>query len=68
MLAFETTGRVFQDWLRVQRKRGVERLYFVLRHSSVPTLESELGQPSDVVHLTTMEDNNKFLIVVATIR
>lgn len=63
LASFVSSGRVFQDWIDLQKKQGQRVFYFVTEHKRVSNLRSELGKPRHVDVLTTEADNNKFVLL-----
>ncbi|WP_437734280.1 ArnT family glycosyltransferase [Sorangium sp. So ce1335] len=66
LAAFVSSGKKFQDHIHEQKKKGVKTFYFVTEHGRTGSLSNELGNPRFFEKLTTIELNNKFLVVRAT--
>ncbi|WP_437998623.1 glycosyltransferase family 39 protein [Sorangium sp. So ce185] len=66
LAAFVSSGKKFQDYINEQKKKGVKTFYFVTEHGRINSLSNELGSPRIFERLTTIELNNKFLVVRAT--
>ncbi|WP_437876687.1 ArnT family glycosyltransferase [Sorangium sp. So ce513] len=66
LAAFVSSGKKFQDYINEQKKKGVKTFYFVTEHGRVGSLSNELGNPRFFDKLTSIELNNKFLVVRAT--
>lgn len=66
LAAFVSSGKRFQDYINEQKKKGVKTFYFVTEHGRVTSLSNELGNPRFFDKLTSIELNNKFLVVRAT--
>ncbi|MCK6591579.1 MAG: glycosyltransferase family 39 protein, partial [Polyangiaceae bacterium] len=63
--AFVTSGKKFQDYILEEKKKGAKTFYFVTEHGRSGTLSNELGTPRFFDRLTTVELNNKFVLVRA---
>lgn len=63
--AFVSTGAKFKKWLKAQRKRGTQVIYFLTEHGRLGTLKSELGPAFRTRPLTDKALNNKFTLVRA---
>ncbi|KYF68416.1 ArnT family glycosyltransferase [Sorangium cellulosum] len=63
---FVSSGKKFQDYINEQKKKGVKTFYFVTEHGRTSSLSNELGNPRFFEKLTSLELNNKFLVVRAT--
>jgi len=63
LAAFVTTGKAFQNYLNARRNSGKKTLYIATEHTRLTTLKSELGEVESFTEITTLKDNNKFLIV-----
>ena len=72
-----TTGLGIAERLRLQndvvvkniaeeKRKGVRTFYFLTEHGRTGTLSNELGTTRSFEKLTTMDLNNKFLLVRAT--
>ncbi|AUX27946.1 MULTISPECIES: glycosyltransferase family 39 protein [Sorangium] len=66
LAAFVSSGKKFQDYINEQKKKGVKTFYFVTEHGRINSLSNELGNPRIFERLTSIELNNKFLVVRAT--
>ncbi|AUX38636.1 hypothetical protein SOCE26_000130 [Sorangium cellulosum] len=66
LATFVSTGKKFQDYINEQKKKGVKTFYFVTEHGRTNSLSNELGSPRVFEKLTSLELNNKFLVVRAT--
>ncbi|WP_437317208.1 ArnT family glycosyltransferase [Sorangium sp. So ce385] len=66
LAAFVSSGKKFQDYINEQKKKGVKTFYFVTEHGRINSLSNELGSPRIFERLTSIELNNKFLVVRAT--
>ncbi|WP_437297075.1 ArnT family glycosyltransferase [Sorangium sp. So ce426] len=66
LAAFVSSGKKFQDYINEQKKKGVKTFYFVTEHGRTGSLSNELGSPRIFEKLTSIELNNKFLVVRAT--
>jgi 4-amino-4-deoxy-L-arabinose transferase-like glycosyltransferase len=63
--AFVTSGKKFQDYILDEKKKGAKTFYFLTEHGRSGTLSNELGTPRFFDKLTTVELNNKFVLVRA---
>lgn len=61
-----SSGKKFQDYINEQKKKGVKTFYFVTEHGRTGSLSNELGSPRIFEKLTSIELNNKFVVVRAT--
>ena len=59
---FKETGEAFRAWLAARRREGKTTVYVVLLPRRVDALATELGEPKELVRLTTPELNNKFAL------
>ncbi|WP_437530677.1 glycosyltransferase family 39 protein [Sorangium sp. So ce726] len=66
LAAFVSSGKKFQDYVNEQKKKGVKTFYFVTEHGRTGSLSNELGSPRIFEKLTSIELNNKFVVVRAT--
>jgi 4-amino-4-deoxy-L-arabinose transferase-like glycosyltransferase len=62
MATFVSSGTKFKRWLKKQRSRGVDTMFFTTEHSRMKTLKKELGPVSEFEQLTEESDNNKFFV------
>ena len=63
---FAESGKPFRDWLQKRRKQGQRTFYVVLLANRFASLSSELGDTKTLDPLTTVDDNNKFVLYRAT--
>jgi hypothetical protein len=63
--AFVSSGKKFQDYVLDEKKKGQKTFYFVTEHGRTSTLSNELGPTKEFEKLTTMELDNKFVLVRA---
>jgi hypothetical protein len=61
--AFVASGAKFTKWLKARRKAGTKVIYFVVEHSRIGTLKSELGPGFRSTPRTGPLLNNKFALV-----
>jgi hypothetical protein len=62
MATFVSSGSKFKRWVKKQRSRGVDTMYFTTEHSRQKSLKRELGTVESFEQLTREEDNNKFFM------
>ncbi len=65
--SFPSTGQPFRDYVAEQRRKHVKYLYFFAIPNHVGTLHQELDRPRELVTLTPLTLNNKFVLVRATL-
>jgi hypothetical protein len=63
--AFVSSGKKFQDYIVDQKAKGIRTFYFFTEHGRTGSLSNELGNPRVFEKLTTLDVNNKFLLVRA---
>jgi 4-amino-4-deoxy-L-arabinose transferase-like glycosyltransferase len=63
--AFVRSGEEFTKWIKGEKARGINVMFFTTEHSRTSGLKSELGQVSKFEVLTTKALNNKFALVRA---
>ncbi|MCA9620902.1 MAG: glycosyltransferase family 39 protein, partial [Myxococcales bacterium] len=61
VVAFVSTGRLFQDHVASLRTSGVRTMYFVTQPKRLDSLRAEIGVVPE--SLSTPEENNKFLLL-----
>jgi hypothetical protein len=61
--AFVASGAKFKNWLKAQRKRGTNVVFFMTEHGRISTLKSELGDGTNVTQLTNRQLNDKFALL-----
>ncbi len=62
MATFVSSGTKFKQWIKKQRRKGVDTMYFTTEHSRMGSLKRELDNPSDFEVLTDETLNNKFFL------
>jgi hypothetical protein len=62
LVTFVKTGDPFTQWLKKQRLKKVETLYFTTEPSRIDRLKRELGKFDRFTVLTSERDNNKFVV------
>ncbi len=62
MATFVSTGKKFKDWVKKERKKGIDTMFFTTEHTRKRTLKRELGNPDGFEQLTDETLNNKFFV------
>lgn len=62
MATYVSSGEKFKKWIKKQRRKGKDTLFFTTEHSRIGSLKRELGKPKNFELLTTKADNNKFVL------
>ncbi|MCL2778707.1 MAG: glycosyltransferase family 39 protein [Polyangiaceae bacterium] len=62
--AFVSTGAAFQSWLKQQREKGTQVMYFITEHSRLTGLRNEVAAKS-LKEITDKKLCNKFVLVRA---
>jgi len=59
---FPAGGKIL-TWIEARRQAGAHAVFFLTEHGRVPALRREVGEPKAFDLLTTVKDNNKFVLV-----
>ena len=62
MATWVSTGKKFKDWVKKQRRKGVDTMFFTTEHTRMRTLKRELDNPAGFEQLTDETLNNKFFL------
>jgi hypothetical protein len=62
MATFVSSGTKFKQWIKKQRRKDVNTMFFTTEHSRMGSLKRELGNPGDFEVLTDERLNNKFFL------
>ncbi len=65
--SFPSSGQAFKAYIQDQRRKKVKTFYFFAIPGRIGSLSTELGYTSELVTLTELSLNNKFVLVRATL-